>query len=112
MKKVTLAVLAACAIAPAVHAAEPVNPLAKSSVILKLDGLDLATVEGQRLLSIRMGQAAREVCGTGMAKIHLAMEAQSRECQADVVADVRNRVEQQTALAGSVLPAKYQFALR
>jgi UrcA family protein len=112
MLKATLAVLAACAITPAVSAAEPANPLAKSSVILKLDGLDLATVEGQNRLAIRMGQAAREVCGSRVSTIHLALEAQSRACQDEVKTDIRARIERQMADAGHVLPASYAFALR
>lgn len=112
MLKVTLAVLAACAIAPAVSAAEPVNPLAKNSVTLKLDGLDLATVDGQNRLAIRMDQAARDVCGSRLSTIHLALEAQSRACQAEVKTDIRSRIEQQMADAGRVLPASHRLALR
>ncbi|WP_395396666.1 UrcA family protein [Novosphingobium sp. BL-8A] len=112
MLKATLAVLAACTISSAVYAAEPENPLAKSSVMLKLDGLDLSTVQGQRTLDLRMAQAARAVCGDRLATIHLALAAQSRACQAEVKADIRSRIEQQMADAGNVRPASYNFALR
>lgn len=93
MLKATLAVLTVCPIAPALHAAEPVNPLVKSSVTMNLSGLDLTTAEGQRRLAIRMGQAAREVCGSRLSTVHLALGAQSRECQAEVKADIRSRIE-------------------
>jgi len=96
MLKATVAVMAAVMLAPALHAAEPVNPLAKSSVTMNLAGLDLTTPEGQRRLAIRMGQAARDVCGGRLSTIHLALDAQSRACQAEVKADIRARIEQQT----------------
>ncbi|WP_395334475.1 UrcA family protein [Novosphingobium sp. BL-8H] len=112
MLKATLAVLAACVVTSAAYAAEPENPLARSSVTLKLDGLDLSTVEGQRTLDLRMGQAARAVCGDRLDTIHLALAAQSRACQAEVKADIRSRIEQQTADAGDVRPASYRLALR
>lgn len=112
MLKATLAVVAACVMTTSAYAAEPANPLAKSSAVLKLDGLDLGTVKGQRLLDIRMGQAARQVCGDRLSNIHLALEAESRLCQAEVKADIRSRIEQQTADAGDVLPAGYRLGLR
>ncbi len=112
MLKAALAVLAVCTITSTASAAEPENPLAKSSVILKLDGLDLSTVGGQRTLDLRMGQAARAVCGDRLATIHLALAAQSRACQAEVKAGIRTRIEQRMADAGDVHPARYEFALR
>ncbi|WP_292633036.1 MULTISPECIES: UrcA family protein [unclassified Novosphingobium] len=113
MFKASMAVLAASVITISpVYATAPVNPLVESSVILKLGNLDLATVDGQRQLSLRMNQAARKVCGERLSSIHLSLEAQSRECKAEVVADIRSRIEQQVADAGKVLPASYQIAVR
>lgn len=112
MMKTVLAAIAAFAAAPALLAAAPENPLAKDKVVLDLRNLDLATVEGQRLLAIRMDQAARAVCGDGLATIHLSLAEQSRQCQADVVADIRSRIEARTADAGRGGAAPVQVALR
>lgn len=113
MFKASIAAVAASIITISpVYATESVNPLAESSVILKLGNLDLATVAGQRQLSVRMNQAARKVCGDRLSNIHLSLEARSRECKADVVADIRSRIEQQVADAGHVLPTAYQIAVR
>lgn len=104
MLKVTLAVLAASVFVPASHAAETENPFAQSAAILNLDGVDLATPEGQRKLSIRMDQTARKVCGERLYSIHLALEAESRQCRAEVSAELRSRVAQRSADAGSSSP--------
>ncbi|MFS0772023.1 UrcA family protein [Sphingomonas sp. 1P08PE] len=109
MLKVAGAALAACLITPALCAAPVANPLVKSSTVLKLDGLDLATPQGQRVLAIRMNQAARDVCGSGLETIHLAAGAQSRTCQSDVKADIRSRIEQRTA---GTAPASVMLAAR
>ncbi len=113
MLKASIAALAASIIAATpVYAASPSSPLVEDSVVLKLGNLDLATVDGQRQLSIRMNQAARRVCGDRLSNIHLSLEARSRECKAEVVADIRSRIEQQVAHAGNVLPTSYQIAVR
>ena len=93
MLKLALGALATLAMAPAVAAAAPENPLVKDAVVLNLKNIDLSTVSGQRSLAIRMDQAARAVCGSGLATIHLALEDQARTCRAEVVADVRSRIE-------------------
>lgn len=105
--------MAACAaimtITPA-YAATDDNPFAADQTVLSLRGLDLATVDGQQRLAIRMDQAARTVCGEGMSTIHLALDAQARSCRADVFADIRSRIAVATAAtspAGST-----QFAAR
>ncbi len=112
MLKVACAALAVCVITPALYAAPVVNPLAKSSTALKLDGLDLATPKGQRILAIRMDQAARDVCGNGLETIHLVAGAQSRTCRVDVKADIRSRIEQRTAAASQVSPTSIMLAAR
>ncbi len=99
MLKLALGALAVLAIAPAVGATSPQNPFAKDSVVLNLRNIDLATVEGQRTLSLRMNQAARDVCGHDLATIHLAMEDQARSCQAAVVADISAQIQARSALA-------------
>ncbi|WP_174291749.1 UrcA family protein [Sphingomonas bacterium] len=110
MKRAALAAIAALLVAPAAFAAAPDNPLVKNSVALKLDHLDLATVDGQRTLAIRMDQAARDVCGDRLATIHLSLDAQSRACRTEVLADIRSRIEQRTAQAGG--GSGVQVALR
>jgi UrcA family protein len=113
MLKAACAALAACVIAPALYAAPgPANPLVQSSTILKLDGVNLATASGQRVLAIRMDQAARAVCGERLANIHLALDAQSRACRTEVKADLRSRIEQRTADAGHLATAGNTRTLR
>ena len=111
-KKSALAAIAALMMAPAAFAAAPDNPLVKDSVTLKLDHLDLASIEGQRALAIRMDQAARDVCGDRLATIHLSLDAQSRSCRAEVLTDIRSRIEQRTAAAGSGANTRVQVAMR
>jgi UrcA family protein len=89
------AILAAAA-APAV-AATGSNAFSADSVVLDLRGINLASVDGQQRLAIRMDQAANAVCGEGMSSIHLALGAQARMCRADVIADIRSRIAVATA---------------
>jgi len=105
MMKVMFAALAAASLM-ASTAASAENPLAKDSATLRLSGLDLSTVDGQQRLAIRLDQAAAAVCGDRLASVHLALEEQSRACRAQVVADVRARIEQRQASAS----AKVQLA--
>lgn len=112
MLKAACAALAACMITTGSYAAPLANPLAKPSASVKIAGLDLATPQGQRTLSIRMDQAARDVCGNRLDTIHLAVGAQSRECQADVKADIRSRIEQRTAVAANLSRASFVLAAR
>ena len=110
MLKVAVAVLAA--VASVASAAEPRSSLAKDQVVLDLRHLDLATVEGQRGLAIRMDQAERAVCGDRLDTIHLDLERQSRTCRAEVAADIRSRIEARTADAGHVPRPATLLALR
>lgn len=112
MMKAALAALAAVALTSPLLAQTTDNPLAKDKVVLDLRKLDLASVEGQRLLAIRMDQAARDVCGDRLSTIHLSLEEQSRACRADVIADIRSRIEARTASAARVSDAPVQVALR
>jgi hypothetical protein len=97
MLKLALGALATLAMAPAVSAAVPENPLVKDAVVLDLKKMD---------------QAARAVCGSGLATIHLALEEQARTCRAEVVADVRSRIEARGAstVANASLPSRTALA--
>ncbi len=97
MKIGTAALAAIILAAPA--AATTGNPFAEDSAVLDLRGLDLASVDGQQRLAIRMDQAANAVCGEGMSSIHLALGAQARACRQDVFADIRARISAATAAA-------------
>lgn len=92
--------LAACAamlaVSPAV-AAPGANPFSADTAVLNLRGIDLASVEGQQRLAIRMDQVANSVCGDRMNSIHLALGAQARACRADVIAGIRTRIGAATA---------------
>ncbi|WP_206244770.1 UrcA family protein [Novosphingobium terrae] len=94
------ALLAAATMATAASAATTTsNPFAQDKAVLQLSDLDLATPQGQHRLAIRMDQAARAVCGEKMASVHLALEDQARACRAEVLADIRSKIEARSALA-------------
>lgn len=108
--KIGFAVCAALLSATPVLAAPGTNPFSADTAVLDLNGIDLASVEGQKRLAIRMDDVASKVCGEGMSRIHLALGAQTRGCRADVVADIRNRVATATALRAQ--PGRTQLAAR
>jgi UrcA family protein len=103
--KIGIAALAALALAAPAFATD-VNPFAKDKVVLNLRGLDLASVDGQQRLAIRIDQAARDVCGDRVATIHLDLERQSRSCRNDVVADIRSRIESRSADSANRAPVQ------
>lgn len=94
--KIGFAALAALALAAPAFAADS-DPFVKDKVVLNLKGLDLASVDGQQRLAIRMDNAARAVCGDGLATIHLELENQARACRTTVLAQIRSRIESRTA---------------
>lgn len=103
-------VAATMTVTPALAATPNSNPFAAESAVLNLRGLDLATVDGQQRLAIRMDQAANAVCGQGLNTIHLALGEQARACHADVLADIRTRISAATTrMASAGAP---QVALR
>lgn len=109
--KIAILALAPIALAPlafATTATAAENPFARDQVVLQIKDLDLATVDGQQRLAIRMDDAARAVCGDRLGNVHLAAEAKARECRTAVTADIRSRIEARTANA--VDPAKVQLA--
>jgi len=99
--KTALAALAALAIATSASATPTQNPMAKDQAILNLQGIDLASAEGQQRLAIRMDHAARAVCGENLANVHLAAEAKAQACRTAVIADVRSQIESRMALASA-----------
>jgi len=99
--KVGLAAMAALLATTPVFAAPGVNPFSADSAVLDLGGIDLASVEGQKRLAIRMDDVANKVCGEGLSRVHLALGAQTRGCRADVIADIRGRVAAATAARAS-----------
>lgn len=99
--KIALVAFATLAFAsPALAATE--NPFAKDQVILDLKGLDLSTADGQQRLAIRLDQAARAVCGDGLATVHLDAENKAQACRIAVAADVRTQIEARLARNSSV----------
>jgi UrcA family protein len=101
MMKKGLLVLGACALATSVSAIAAESPFAEDEAVLRLDGLDLSTADGQQRLAIRMDQAARAVCGDRMASVHLVADAKARECRRAVIADVRTQIEARMANAAT-----------
>lgn len=107
--KIGLLVLAACAVAAPATAGTTTNPFAADSAVLRLNGLDLSTAEGQQRLSIRMDQAATAVCGDRLASVHLALGERTRECKTAVVADIRAQIE--ARMANAAPASRTQLAL-
>ena len=95
--KIGLAACAAILMATPAIAAPGGNPFSADSAVLNLSGIDLASVEGQQRLAIRMDNVANAVCGEGLSSIHLALADQARGCRADVMADMRSRIALATA---------------
>lgn len=104
MLKKGLLALTACALAAPAMAATTDDPFVQDKAILRLDGLDLSTADGQQRLAIRMDQAARAVCGDGLANVHLALNERTRECRTAVLADIRTQLETRTAAAERTAP--------
>ena len=102
--KIGLAAIVAIMVAAPAVAAPGTNPFSADSAVLDLRGLDLASVDGQQRLAIRMDQVADSVCGTGMSSIHLALAAQAQACRQDVFADIRSRIATATAAANRAKP--------
>jgi len=105
--KFGLAALAAFAFATPALAGTTENPFAQDKAILNLQGVDLATADGQQRLAIRVDQAARAVCGDSLAAMPLSAQAKAQECRATVIADVRSQIEARSAMA----PAAGRVAL-
>lgn len=103
-----LLALAACALAtPAMAETTPADPFVQESVTLHLDGLDLATVDGQRRLAIRMDEAANAVCGEGLDTVHLKAGAEAQRCHSEVLANIRTQIE--TRLAAQATPVQLAY---
>jgi UrcA family protein len=101
MLKTGLLALAACALATSAAAATTQDPFVQDKAVLRLDGLDLSTADGQQRLAIRMDQAARSVCGGDLSSVHLAANVRARECRTVVLADIRAQIETRTAAAAN-----------
>lgn len=97
MLKVALTAMVACAIATPVFAGTDNDPFVQESVELRFDGIDLATVDGQRRLEIRMDAAADAVCGARLDTVHLHTAAKARECHTQVLAEIRDQIETRLA---------------
>ena len=102
--KTGLMALAAFALATAASASATDNPFAQDKATINLKGLDLSTSDGQQRLAIRMDQAARAVCGEGLASVHLDLERKAQDCRSAVIADVRAQIETRTAHAAMASP--------
>ncbi len=112
MLKTGLLALSVCALAtPALANSDNVaaaDPFVQQGATLRLDGLDLATVDGQQRLAIRMDAAARAVCGEGLETIHLNAANKARECRTQVLANIRDEIETRMAAKGT--PVTLAFA--
>jgi len=111
MMKIGFMALASLAfVATGVSATAAETPFARDKAVLHLDGLDLATVDGQQRLSVRMDQVARTVCGENLSHLHLSLERKAQDCRAAVVADIRTQIETRTAEAPAATPVHFASA--
>ncbi|WP_242124885.1 UrcA family protein [Sphingobium sp. Sx8-8] len=108
--KIGFLAMASLAFATSAVAAGGENPFARDQAVLHLNGLDLATADGQQRLAIRMDQAARSVCGDSVASVHLALERKAQDCRAAVVADIRRQIESRQAAASDASAVKLALA--
>ncbi|WP_331852708.1 UrcA family protein [Qipengyuania flava] len=104
MIKAGFAAIAAAALATPAMATTPTDPFVQPSATLSLEGLDLASVEGQRRLAIRMDDAARAVCGDGLDTVHLHAHARAQECRVAVLDQIRDQIE--TRMAAKTAPVR------
>jgi len=93
MTKFFLATLLAFSATPAL--AQP--PVVANSTVQTAD-LDLSTAKGQRVLDLRLGQAVKEVCGTG-SPADLAGQNEIRRCRVDTLARLTAERDQRIAAA-------------
>lgn len=91
--------LALCALIAASPAIANDNPFAKAHVVVRYDDLNLDTAAGQRGLAQRLDRAAAQVCGEGLARIHLSLDARGRACRKEVVADYGAKIAARTVKA-------------
>lgn len=112
MLKVALTALAACAIATPALAGTSNDPFVQESVELRLDGIDLATVDGQQRLAIRMDAAADAVCGVGLDTVHLRAAAKANECRMQVLSQIRDQIETRLAASQEAKRELVQLASR
>ena len=112
MLKAGLMAVAAVALATPALADTNTNsdPFTASSATLRLDGLDLATVDGQNRLAIRMDAAARSVCGEGLDTVHLQASTEARACRTRVHAQIRDQIETRLAAATPAAAKPVQLA--
>lgn len=112
MLKYGLVAMAAYALATPAMANADNDPFVKESVMLSLSGLDLATVDGQNRLAIRMDHAARAVCGEGLDTVHLQAAASARECRLEVLDQIRDQIEKRVAASEATAEASVKLASR
>jgi len=80
---------------PATTMAAPVseNGVTSQSHAVSLQGIDLATPEGQRVLERRIRKAARDVCGIGDVTTGSRLrDPEANACYAQALRDARARV--------------------
>jgi UrcA family protein len=93
MTKIFFATLLALSATPAL-AEQPVT----SSSIVQTADLDLSTAKGQRALDLRLGQAAKEVCGTA-SDVDIAGKNDVRRCRVETLANLSAERDQHIARA-------------
>lgn len=108
--KMLIAAVAALSLASPALAGAGDNAFGKPSATLSLNGIDLATADGQQRLAVRVDQAARAVCGESLATIHPDLEARARACRADVAEQVRTQIEARKAVAARARAHAVQVA--
>ena len=89
MAKLTLILLAAPVALTSLSM--PAAAQEKTTVIVRYDDLNMASVSGRERLQMRVRMAAREICGTSLMRELRARQA-ARECEAAALRDVDIRL--------------------
>jgi UrcA family protein len=75
------------------------DPFAKNEAAFHYADLNLASADGQVRLASRLDQAARDVCGRGMDRVHPMLAQQAEACRNEVIAAAREKIDLRIAAA-------------
>lgn len=92
MNRLIVALGAVAMLVPSAAAFADSTTSAPAAVNVRTDDLDLTRADGKSRLTMRIADAAKEVCGDGFSRTHLLLVARTRACQAEVTAQVDAQV--------------------
>ncbi|WP_197277207.1 UrcA family protein [Sphingomonas profundi] len=78
---------------------------AKERVEVGYADLDLARPADQARLDVRLANAAAEVCGRGLDRVHTTLAQRAAECRREVIAETRAHIDQRLAARAAPMGA-------